>query len=133
LGWKPGTLTRVYGAHRQESAATMIESSAVGRAVCAWMRTHPDGWEGTMEGLLEVLTGLVSDSIKQDAKRWPRSPRGLRGSLDRLAPDLRRLGIMLSFHREPGGERDRKVCITTVPTVPPSGTPENPSSVAGRS
>jgi hypothetical protein len=108
LGWKPGTLVRIYRAHRQESAATVIESSSVGRAVCKFMQAYPDRWEGTMEELLEALTASVSESIKKDKNRWPQSPRGLRGTLDRLAPDLRRLGWRIEFSRTTDA---RKVCI----------------------
>ena len=76
FGWKPGTLIRVYDAHRQESAEIVIESSAVGLVLCQFMRGQPDGWEGTSEELLEALTALASDSTKKDAKRWPRNPSG---------------------------------------------------------
>src|SRR5215831_1499333 len=84
------------------------------------MRGQPDGWEGTPGELLDALTALASDSTKKDAKRWPRTPRGLRGKLERLTPDLRRLGITLEFFREATSDRARKVCITTVRTVRPS-------------
>jgi hypothetical protein len=134
LGWQSGTLIRVYGAHRQESAETVIESSAVGLVLCQFMRGQPDGrWEGTLGDLLDALTPLASDSIKKDAKRWPRSPRGLRGKLERLAPDLRRLGITLEFFREATRDRARKVRITTVHTVQPSEDPTNLGASTGRS
>jgi hypothetical protein len=128
LGWKPGTLVQVYGAHRYESAATVIESSAVGQAVWRFMEAHPEGWEGTMEDLLEALTASVSESIRKDAKRWPRTPRGLRGKLDRLAPDLRRLGWTLDFSRM---NVARNVCIRPSRPSPPSPESENPSNSEG--
>jgi hypothetical protein len=118
LGWEPDTLVRVYGAHRQESAATVIESSAVGLAVWKFMQTRPGGWEGTQEELLEALTALTSEAIKKDGNRWPRTPRGLRGKLDRLAPDLRRLGLTIDF--PPRASDARKVRIRPSSSSSPS-------------
>jgi hypothetical protein len=133
LGWESGTLIRVYDAHRQESAEMVIESSAVGQVLRQFMRGQPDGWQGTAGELLGTLTALASDSTKKDAKRWPRTPRGLRGKLERLTPDLRRLGIKLEFFRDATSDRTRKVRITTVRTVQPSEDAKNRGSWTGRS
>jgi hypothetical protein len=101
-------------------------------ALCKFMDTTTT-WEGTLSDLLDHLTPLVSEAIKQDRRRWPRTARGLRSQLNRIVPDLRRLGLALTFEREAGGTRTRKVYITIVPTVPPSPQPENSRSEAGRS
>jgi len=128
LGWKPGTLVAVYRAHRQESAETVIEASAIGLALCAFMKNRRDAWEGTLSDLLEQLDPLVADAVRKDAKRWPRTPRGLRGRLERLAPDLRRVGLTLGFFRSAGGDRSRIVCIQASRPSRPSSRPESTAS-----
>src|SRR5262249_7309215 len=129
LGWKPGTLVEVYAAYRQESAETVVESSAVGVALLKFMKSRfPDGWEGTLEELLAALEEFAAETGKKDARRWPRTGRGLRGTLDRLAPDLRRLAWRVEFSRT---NVARNVCIRPSPPSPPSPESENPSNSSG--
>jgi hypothetical protein len=132
LRWPTGSFLATYEAQRRESASSVLEASPVATALCKFMDTMTI-WEGTLSDLLDHLTPLVSEAVQQERRRWPRTARGLRGQLDRIVPDLRRLGLEFAFEREAGGARTRKVRITTVPTVPPSPQPENSRSEAGRS
>src|SRR5262249_46473067 len=132
LCWPAGSFLATHEAQRRESASTVLEASPVATALCKFMDTKTT-WEGTLSDLLEHLTPLVSEAIKQDSRSWPRTARGLRGQLNRIVAELRRLGIRITFERETGGTRTRKICITIVPTVPPSPQPENSRSEPGRS
>jgi hypothetical protein len=133
LGWPASTFLDAYDSRRRDAAEVVLEASVVGTAVRALMSQRSTPWEGTAADLLDGLAAFVVDDVRKDRRRWPQSPRGLRGKLERLAPDLRRLGTKVEFFRDAGGNRIRKIRIETVPTVPTVPSGENSSAFPGRS
>jgi hypothetical protein len=62
-------------------------------------------WEGTASDLLPELERHAPEDIARK-RSWPKSARALSGILRRLAPNLRTVGISVSFlSREPGSGR----------------------------
>ncbi len=61
-------------------------------------------WEGTATQLLKQLNFSISDKYDeliyiQKSSQWPKDPRSLSSHLNRLSPDLKKLGIILSKKR----------------------------------
>jgi hypothetical protein len=108
LGLPAGAFLDAYQQNREDANALAIESSRVAAEVLAFAEGHAE-WSGTATELLEELDDKASDDTKR-AKEWPRSGRGLSGKLHRLAPNLRRVGLMVEFARE-GRDRARTITL----------------------
>jgi hypothetical protein len=55
---------------------------------------------GTASELLAALNGVAGERIAR-SKYWPDTPRGLSGRLRRAATVLRKVGIEITFARQP--------------------------------
>ena len=99
LPWDAGQFIEVYLQNRRQANATAIESFLISPYIIA---LADDNWTGTVRKLLDVLDDRVDDRTrKRDG--WPGTPRKLRNDLDRIAPNLRKLGVIVST-----GERSAK-------------------------
>lgn len=87
-GKPAGSFLAEYTERRRESVHRTIEASPVGTAILAYLDEHPEGFEGSVGRLLEVLAGY-----RQDTDAWPRSAKGMGDAFQRLAPGLRQIGI----------------------------------------
>lgn len=72
-------------------------------------------WTGTAEQLLTRLEVMVEDSVRRNPN-WPKTPRSLAGALRRLNPNLRPLGVQVTFERD--NRRERTQVITNALRVP---------------
>lgn len=97
LGYSAAEFVAAYTRNRAEMMETAVEASPVARALVEFMGRH-DIWTGTSSTLLTLLSDGTGGSA------WPKSPRGLAGSLRRLAPALRAVGIGIE-HERSGGVR----------------------------
>jgi hypothetical protein len=107
LGWSKGEFLKSYDANISGAHEVVVESSPVGQAVRALVEEVE--WTGTVSELLETLTNRVAEATKR-SKAWPTSARALSGALRRLAPNLRALGVEVSFLDRT--ERGRQVKLT---------------------
>jgi hypothetical protein len=108
LGWPPGAFLDAYAGNRGEANELALEASPLA-GVLRGLATA-GGWEGTCTDLLARLAETVGEKAAR-APSWPQTPRALGGALRRLAPNLRRVGILVEMWREPGGKRQRMVRI----------------------
>ena len=72
-------------------------------------------WKGTASELLELLQGSQSPRVLS-FRDLPSSPEKLSGELRRLAPNLRAVGLDVTFYRE--SKRDRRRIITIKKLTP---------------
>jgi hypothetical protein len=114
--------------NRTLSVAAVIGASAVATALLDLIaKQSPDAdgwlWRGSATELLEALKGVVSlDTAK--AKGWPKAANTLSGLLKRLAPALRRSGVIIERDRD---NRERKLRIK-LEEVSKTSSPSSPSS-----
>ena len=87
-GHTPKTFLNEYHEKRTEGIYRTIESSPIAVAAMAYLEDNPQGYDGTVKGLLDVLV-----SFQPQGESWPRSPRGFADILRRLAPAFRTIGI----------------------------------------
>ncbi len=92
LGRSPAEFTAAYRANRDQASALALESSAIGPPLLRVVRPEP--FVGPMAGLMDRLNKVASDYERRHPG-WPRSPRALSSELRRLAPNLRRAGIIV--------------------------------------
>lgn len=97
LGWEPGSFQRAYRANRSTGNETALESSLIYEPLCKFLTQPNNGnWEGRPSELLAELNTIVGDQ-KPKAKEWPTNARKLRADLQRIAPNLRAIGVKVEF------------------------------------
>ena len=90
---QPGDFSKIYDESVHEGADRSLETYGVAHALQLFTfscRKKP--WEGTFLTLFGELGNLGADR-----SNWPKSPKGLANQLKRLAPGLRRRGIIIEF------------------------------------
>ena len=97
LGWPAGTFLAAYSANRASANDVAIEACIIGPVLQAFMAAR-DTWQGTSTELLAELEKVADDRTRH-RKEWPGSPRKLSGDLRRIAPNLRAVGIDVSFSK----------------------------------
>jgi energy-coupling factor transporter ATP-binding protein EcfA2 len=121
-GWAPGTVLGVFGESRAEAHQTAVESSPVGLAILDFMANR-ECWTGPANELWEQLSLTVSDKTKRHPS-WPANGRWLSDRLcNRLAPDLKALGIEVTRDKSNGARGITIERIVPAATVEPQAEP----------
>jgi energy-coupling factor transporter ATP-binding protein EcfA2 len=117
LGLEKGEFTETFDQSREQSRQVVIESSPVGGAIVRLMENYPipQSWKGTASQLLKELE-KHTDEATYRSRYFPKASNSLSGKLNRLAPDLKELGIKVEYVRE-GKECTRLICLEKVVKV----------------
>jgi DNA primase len=128
-GSSPYSFLEVYAGQRANSHYVALEASPLGQAFVKWYSRYSRGrigaasqWLGPAADLLEELEQSLSEkelrwTIRQSG--WPKNARALSVQLHCLAPNLRALGIEISFDVY---EKQLKRGIRIIRTSVASGT-----------
>ncbi len=94
LGLKKGEFMSVFNDSRELSRQVVIESSPVGEAIIRLMehRKAWEPWQGTASELLNELEHHTDEATYR-SRYFPKAANVLKRQLNRLAPDLKALGI----------------------------------------
>jgi len=98
LGGEPGSFLNRYNANRRAACESVLDDCEVAQALRAMMDVAAVSYRGTATELLRALASYTPKSTVRSA-RWPGTPRLLACALRRIAPQLRTIGITLSFDR----------------------------------
>jgi putative DNA primase/helicase len=122
LGWKPGEFSEIYRDNQNELDSVTLETDDVAAAIVSLIEDDsPHKWYGTASQLLDAIAQKVSETARR-AKSWPQNSTALGARLVRLAPVLRRRGIVIE--RKHSGERRIVIAQIKKPDqTPPSGAP----------
>ncbi|MDX2231339.1 MAG: hypothetical protein NW220_17005 [Leptolyngbyaceae cyanobacterium bins.349] len=101
LGLAPGSFMQVFEQIRQESHEIVVEACPIATAIQKLMDSQ-DYWKGTATELLGVLNTLVDELVRK-SKGWVTNAQTLGKKIQRLAPDLRGVGIEIQFIRKKTG------------------------------
>ena len=131
LGLKPGAFLAAYERSAATANETVLESSAVGRAIVNLIE-NKKLWNGTSSELLAEVSQIASDADRKE-KSWPNNSRSMSNRLRRIAPNLRESGISVEFGRAGGGRRTitlilERVCDFASQTSQTSRQVENEDS-----
>ena len=96
-GQPPKAFLHDYRERRKEGVNRTLESSPVAVAMLALLDRRPQGFVGTVKGLLQELEAL-SDEY---SPHWPKSAKGLGDAIQRLKPAFRQIGILLEKDSKP--------------------------------
>jgi hypothetical protein len=125
--WPAGTSVEAYDRNRADANETVIEADTVALAVRALVPPRA-ARTGTATELLAAL-GEKAGEAAMKAKSWPATPRALSGRLRRAAPNLRRVGISVTFDRA-GHDRNRTITIIATAPDKVGAQPSAPSAGA---
>jgi len=129
LGCQEGAFLVAYTQNRETANESAIESSIIAEPLL--LLVEQGDWQGTATELLTALGEIAEDRITKQ-KIWPKRPHLLSGELRRIAPNLRRMGIDVEFHKS----GRRLICIArtepqnSVQSVQSDHTQENAGSSA---
>lgn len=97
LGWPEGSFIQAYERNRKVTRSALLESSTIAQAL---MRIVEQGtFTGGATELLKRMRDVL-DLDEQQAKDFPRSPRGVTSHLQRLRPTLAAEGIDITWVEE---------------------------------
>lgn len=126
LGWRPGTFLEAYHASQDEANDVALDAYPIVEPLRQLM-SYEDRWEGKPSELLERLGGLAGNAAKVDG--WPKRANVLTGQLKRLAPNLRKTGINVSFGSTGRGKsKARRITIVRAGDPSSPSSPPSPSS-----
>ncbi len=100
LGWREGVFLDAYGRNIRSQHEEALDASSIAQAVRTFM-IDEDEWKGTSGELLDTLTDVASTDSRLPCD-WPKTARGLSGKLRENAPNLRHIGINVSFRSSNG-------------------------------
>jgi hypothetical protein len=109
LGWETGTFLEAYQRNRSAANSLALEASSL---VVPLRLVAKGGFHGTATKLLTRLNDTVPDDVRRE-KGWPRNARALSGTLRRLAPNLREIGIDVTFLGQQGESRERMILVSS--------------------
>jgi hypothetical protein len=109
LRWEPGTFLEAYQRNRSAANSLALEASSL---VLPLRLVAKGGFHGTATKLLARLNDAVPDHVRRE-KGWPRTARALSGTLRRLAPNLREIGIDVAFLGQQGESRERMILVSS--------------------
>lgn len=125
VGLKDGDFLAAYDGNRAAGHELALESSPVGKAVLDFV-ANTDVWTGTASELLTELERLADEKATR-LKGWPQTPRTLSGTLKRLAPNPRAVGVEVESGRTKKGRYITlgRIKESSVANVTQAITPEN--------
>lgn len=116
LPWPVGAFMSAYRDRIREANQAVIEDSGIARAVVRLAEAGP-GWDGgSLTDMLAALCEITPEAARGDG--WPKSARGLRNALERITPNLRRLGIELRKGRNTSGHSRTIIKLRSDPSDP---------------
>jgi hypothetical protein len=95
----PGFLA-AYRANKDSAVKDSLEGDAVVLSLIGFLEIKQGEWSGTATELLALLNTMTGYSYKRPPAGWPRAPNALSGIIRRLAPALRKVGIIVEFSRD---------------------------------
>jgi hypothetical protein len=122
LPWAPEAFLTAYAGNQDDANDLTLEASPVAQAVRELMREQTEPWTSTATELLTALEELTDEKTRRQ-KSWPGSGRAMANDLRRLAPNLRVVGIAVTFSRAGGGRR-----LIQIEKLEKEGDPSSPSS-----
>jgi hypothetical protein len=104
--WPDGSFLRAYAANQGDATEAVLESHPVAGAIIAFV-VEQRAWSGTAALLLKELSERAGEKAKD--RRWPKDATRMGGELRRLAPALRRKGMLVETDERTGKDRRRKI------------------------
>ncbi len=128
LGLEDGAFLRAYAGNRAEANQMALEGAPIVPALLA--QAGDGAWLGTAAQLLEALEHKAGiEPLGRRPEGWPKSARALSGTLRRIAPNLRAIGVEVAFGVRVDRDNARGIRLQKVGAPPSARTA--PSTIHG--
>lgn len=123
FGFTRGTFISAFMGNREGANELALEASVIASTLIDFIRRQ-GSWKGKSSELLKELNQVASEETKRQ-RGWPKRPNALSGELNRIAPNLRAIGVECKIGRGKAGrymslEWRGKTSSPIVTTVTPS-------------
>jgi len=108
--WPTGTFSLVYEQKRKSSSVDCLEAEPLAGLIEKFLIEYPSVMEGSATDLLSVFNNMA-DYLQMDKSNLPKAPNWLVNRLKRIAPNMRDIGIEISFI----DQRPKKIIIYKLP------------------
>jgi hypothetical protein len=108
LGWREGRFLDAYWRNIDDASSLAVEGSVV----AGELQRMALPFEGTADELLVRLNQQATQEVKR-GRSWPRDATRLSGALRRVAPNLRKLGILIEFLPREGSRRPIRISLAS--------------------
>ncbi len=98
LGGEPSSFLNRYNDNRRAACDSALEDCPVAEASRRLAESLAEPWQLTASELLRALAGYAPQGVTRTAQ-WPKTPRSLSCALRRILPQLRTVGIIVTFDR----------------------------------
>lgn len=103
LGLEHGAVMRAICGNREEAVRQGLEAEPLADVLMHYVEER-GSWTGAPSLLLKALKAVAEDEAKA-SRAWPKNASSLSSKLQRLAPSLRRVGVLVERGRGTGGVR----------------------------
>lgn len=136
LKLEAGAFMNAYTQNREDAHAIVLEDSIIADVLQEFCEKKGNGSDFSNDNILlkQFLIDLevtAGDKRSKD-KNFPKSSKGLRNALERINPNLREIGICITFHGKHGSKAREGAslsleytCKQTSPSSQTSPTPQN--------
>ncbi len=112
FGWGEAEMAAAIERNRQKATEAVVEGDTIASAILEIADENPDGWTGTATNLLEEIREKAPEGAERD-RTWPKDAARLSARVKRVAPNLRRVGVVIEQTREGGtGKRVWRIAKT---------------------
>jgi hypothetical protein len=133
LGLNENAFLNIYDENQRDVHAVVLEDSILAEVIQEFCEKNAindecDVSDVLLKDFLVQLKEAAGDKRSND-KRFPKSSRGLRSGLERINPNLREIGIHVTFHGKSGPNANKGASLSLIyrgkQTSPPSPTIQN--------
>ena len=139
LGLKENDFINAYTQNREDAHSIVLEDSILAEVLQELCAAKAAGGKYEQKDVLlkDFLSQLkeaadAGSKERSKDKKFPKSPKGLRNNLERINPNLREIGIFITFHGRTGGNANKGAslsleydCNQTSQTSQTSQSPKN--------
>jgi hypothetical protein len=123
IGLDKGAFMNAYTQNREDAHAIVLEDSSIFEAIQKICEKHAK-FDGTMKDFLELIDTYADDKTRKSSS-YPKSARGLRSQLERINPNLRQIGINITFPKRT--KTGSQVLLAYDCKQPSPSSPQSPS------
>jgi hypothetical protein len=141
IGLEKNAFMKAYTQNRDDAHSMVLEGSILAEVLREFLSKKAADGKYTEAGILlkDLLTELKDTAGEQRVKNkeFPKSSKGLRNQIERINPNLREIGIFITFHGRTGANADKGAslsleytCNQTSVTSVTSESPQNKAQTA---
>jgi hypothetical protein len=124
LGIEESSLIDLLKDERNAASVAILESDVIFAPLSAVIERET--FSGYPADLLDTVNSAMRDDTIRRDRRWPKTAAKLRNQIKRLEPDLRRAGIVVTWHDRDAHSKRQRLSISLVKVV--GNRPQPPQS-----